>query len=173
MKINWKDAKSMFFDESKITKGMAKAEKQYLSKAGGLIRKVAQRSIRKRKKPSQPGSPPHSHQGRLKKFLFYGLDEKNGKAFVGPVLLGKPAEGSNKTVPEILEYGGDVTINEVVFWKTGEWVTDDRKYRRRKWYKVAKKRKRRATIQPRPYMQPALKESQSKLPGLWRGKFKR
>lgn len=169
-------AKSLFFDAAKITKGVNKARMKFLSKAGGLVRKIATRSIRKRKKRSDPGKPPHSHSGRLKKFIFYGLIERGPQSavVVGPILLaGKQNEGSHQTTPEILEDGGNVLVREVVYFKTGEWVIDNRKYRRRKWYLNARKRKRRAVILPRPYMTPAKKEATSKLPGMWRGTFTR
>jgi hypothetical protein len=72
-----------------------------------------------------------------------------------------------------MEHGGDIVLREFQL-PNGKWVRDDARHRRsHKGGKGQPQRTRRATIQPRPFMQPALKANQSKFPGLWRGQFKK
>lgn len=175
-------AKSLFFDRNKIVKGLGKARRKFLLKAGAFVRVSARSSIRKRKKSSQPGQPPSSHEGTLRKFLLFGLQERgaNSSVLVGPIKTnqifydgnGEPVTG---TVPEALEHGGQITIGEIQLPSNGKWIRDDKRYGNRasSWRHKARRRKRTATIQPRPFMQPALKANQSKFPGLWRGQFKK
>ena len=54
-----------------------------LKHAGGAIRLTARRSIRKRKKASQPGSPPHTQSGNLKRSIRYEATQDDVK--IGPV----------------------------------------------------------------------------------------
>ena len=49
------------------------------------IRLTARRSIRRRKKPSRPGSPPHTQTGRLKRSIRYEVDKATPDVVIGPV----------------------------------------------------------------------------------------
>jgi phage gpG-like protein len=55
-----------------------------LGHAAAVLRKIAIRSIHKRKKPSRPGSPPHTQTGRLKKAILYYNDRNRQEAIIGP-----------------------------------------------------------------------------------------
>lgn len=65
-----------------------KGVKRALSKFGAFVRTRAKSSIRKRKKISQPGQPPSSHTGKLKKLIFFGYDREKKSVVVGPLLFG-------------------------------------------------------------------------------------
>lgn len=55
-----------------------------LSHAAGYIYKAARNSIRKRKKPSLPGEPPHTQTGVLKRGIAYDVDKGRQIAVIGP-----------------------------------------------------------------------------------------
>jgi len=138
--------KKMFFDRPKVQRAADKAKRGVLSKAGAFIRQTARTSIRKRKKASPPGNPPHSHVGLLKRFIFFGYDKQSESVVVGPAKL------TNSTdAPHTLEFGGTTTVES----------------RRR-----GKKTKRRARIQKRPFMGPAMEKELPKFPDLWRNSIR-
>ena len=146
MKIN--QAKGMFFDAPKVVRAVDKATRRVLSKFGAYVRTSARSSIRKRKKPSRPGSPPSSHTGLLKRFIYFGYDPAKCSVVIGPARLNsKPG-----AAPEALEYGG-----------TTKFTT------RRRGRKVAVS----AKIADRPFMRPALKKELPKLPAMWANSVKR
>jgi len=138
--------KDMFFDRAAVINAVDGAKRKVLSKAGAFIRTVAQTSIRKRKKSAPPGSPPHSHEGSLRRLILFGYDKAADSVVVGPVGFKK------STAPNVLEYGGDT----VVFRRRGGKLTS---------HKVK--------IAPRPYMAPALEKERPKLPLLWRNSIKK
>ena len=71
------EIKKLFFDRQAVTSRMDPAKRKVLSKFGAFVRRTAKGSIRRRKKPAPPESPPSSHTGLLKKFIFFGyLQEK-------------------------------------------------------------------------------------------------
>lgn len=131
-------AKGLFFDRNKVTGAVNRAERRVLSRFGAFVRRGARSSIRKRKRISEPGQPPSSHTGLLKRTIFFVYEPKKASVIIGPVLLGK---GTN--APALLEHGGVVV--------------------RRK-----RKRKVRATYRPRPFMGPAFEREKPKLPQMWR-----
>ena len=101
-----------------------------LGHAGAAIRLTARRSIRKRKRPSAPGSAPHTRQGQLRRAIAYSVEKQKERVVVGPehAIVGPSAMAH--------EFGGDFR---------GE------KYQRR------------------PFMGPALKKIQDRLPRQWAG----
>ncbi len=141
------DFKRMFFDSKTVRRKTDKATRRVLSRFGAFVRQTAKRSIRKRKKTSEPGKPPSSHTGLLKKFIFFGFDVVRRSVVIGPVRL---TQKGRSEAPAVLEYGGVVTMTA----------------RRREG------KKRRAHIRPRPFMGPAMKKEKPQLPGLWRDSVK-
>ena len=136
MKIN--QAKGLFFDRSAVTNAADRAERRVLSRFGAFVRRGARSSIRKRKTASQPGSPPSSHVGLLKRNIFFVYEPQRGNVVIGPILLNKGTDA-----PALLEHGGSVT-------------------RRRR------KKRVRMTYRPRPFMGPAFEREKPKLPQMWR-----
>ena len=78
------------FDEDGIVARIARASRDILRRAGAYVRRVAQRKVVTSPKASQPGSPPHSRKGLLKRAILFGSDgDKSvlvgpGFNFVGP-----------------------------------------------------------------------------------------
>jgi len=159
-----------FFDRPKVRRAVDRARRQSLSKAGAYIRTRARTSIRRRKGVSAPGSPPHSHEGTLRRLIFFGYDPAAGSVVVGPaatnqVFFNRHRQPVRGTVPEVLEYGGEITILEVEKWP-GFWTRADLRSRRR----LAGKRTRcrRVRVAARPYMWPAFEAERNNIPRHWR-----
>ena len=145
IKIN--QAKGMFFDAPKVMRSVDAATRKVLSKFGAYVRTAARSSIRKRKKASAEGSPPSSHTGLLKKFIYFGYDASQQSVVIGPAKL-----NTSTGAPEILEYGGTATISQRI--------------------KPGKYKKKKVAISARPFMHPALKQEQPKLPAMWQDSVK-
>jgi len=131
----------MFFDRKKVIRAADAAERRNLSKAGAFIRTTAKQSIRRRKGASPPGSPPSSHTGLLKRFIFFGYDRRRRTVVVGPMKLNRKVGNA----PEALEHGGTSVVVEGL--------------RRRR-------RRRRVRIRARPFMGRAMRKTP--LAPLWR-----
>ena len=135
--------KDMFFDSKKVLSAVDRGTRKVLSKFGAFVRTTARHSIRKRKAISEPGRPPSSHTGHLKRLIFFGYDTGRRSVVIGPTPFRGPAE-----VPGLLEYGGRA-------------VRPDRKGK-----KVL------ATYRPRPFMGPAFDREKPKLPAMWANSVK-
>jgi hypothetical protein len=131
--------KRLFFDRPAVLSKLDAATRRVLSKFGAFVRRTAKSSIRKRKKPSPPGSPPSSHTGLLKRLIFFGYDPGKRSVVIGPEPLRSTVEA-----PPLLEYGGTARRKN----RRGKSVT--------------------ATYKPRAYMGPAFQKEQASLPSLWR-----
>jgi hypothetical protein len=130
--------KSLRFEQKKVTSAVDRAEQRVLTRFGAFVRQRAKTSIRKRKKVSEPGQPPSSHTGLLRRTIFFAYEPRPGHVLVGPVLLQK-----NTNAPRLLERGGSAV-------------------RRRDGKRV------RMTYRPRPFMGPAFEREKPQLPKLWR-----
>jgi hypothetical protein len=133
--------KSLFFDRPKVIRAVDRAKRQALSKAGAFIRQTARHSIRPRKGTSRPGSPPHSHEGSLRRLILFGYDPRSDSVVIGPVGFRR------STAPNVLEFGGKATVFRRV---RGRLV------------------RQQVPIAARPYMRPALEKERPKLPSVWR-----
>lgn len=115
---------------------------------------------RDKKGPSKPNKPPHVHTRKALSVIKYDYSYHDLTGVVGPVLQQRSGNKTRNqtTVPATLEYGGTYTIQE--HWQQfakpneGRWVRTT-KGTARSGGKL-RKRKRRITIKPRPFMQPAL-----------------
>lgn len=161
--------KSMFLDTRAVTDSVDRATRKVLSKFGAFVRTRAKSSIRSRKAASSPGSPPSSHTGILKRFIYFAYDANVQSVIIGPAATnqvffqgdGQPVTG---TVPEILERGGSIRILERQR-PDGTWTRADLRSRRR--LGGVPIRLRTVTIRPRPYMGPAFEKEKDGLPNLW------
>jgi hypothetical protein len=133
-----------FFDSSEVKRRVDKTTRKVLSRFGAFVRRTSRQSIRKRKRPSQPGEPPSSHTGLLKRFIFFGYEPNDRNVVIGPIRLSKNGRGD---APSLLEYGG---------------------------VGAAKRRgkSKRMKIRSRPFMRPAFDKEQSNLPKLWHDSIK-
>ena len=132
----------MFFDADRVKRAADAAARKVLSKAGAFVRTAAKHSIRPGKGASPPGSPPRSHTGLLRRFIFFGYDRTRKTVVVGPMRLNQKIGAA----PEALEHGGTSVV-----------VEGTRRQRR----------KRRVRIRARAYMGPALRKELPKFPNLW------
>ncbi len=140
--IKFSEAKDMFFDRPAVMSATDRAQRKVFSKFGSFVRRTARSSIRKRKSISEPGQPPSSHTGILKRTIFFLYSPETRSVIIGPVLLNKGTDA-----PRLLEHGDTVT-------------------RRRR------KRRVRVKYRPRPFMGPAFAKEQQQLPALWRNSVK-
>ena len=97
----------LFFDSATVVRAVDKSTRKVLSRFGAFVRRTAKQSIRKRKKASTPGSPPSSHTGLLKRFIFFGYDRQKDSVVIGPTRL---TDNNRGDAPSILEYGGRTTL---------------------------------------------------------------
>ena len=134
------EIKQLFFDRQAVISRVDPATRKVLSKFGAFVRRTAKGSIRNRRKPAPPGSPPSSHTGLLKKFIFFGYDADRRSVVIGPTRLNQKGRGE---APPLLEYGGKATL-------------------------VRRGKKKRVTYQARPYMGPAFEKEKPQLPAMWR-----
>jgi hypothetical protein len=134
------DCKAMFFDAKAIRHHVNRATRRVLSRFGAFVRRTAKQSIRKRKQPSPPGSPPSSHIGLLRKFIWFGYEPDKRSVVIGPARLSQKGRGD---APSLLEYGGSTMVQ-------------------------SKGKRRRARVRARPFMGPAMDKEQPKLPAMWR-----
>ena len=71
------------FDGDGLAARIVHAGRDILRRAGAYVRRVAQRKVVTSPKASQPGSPPHSRRGLLKRAVLFGPDG-DGSVLVGP-----------------------------------------------------------------------------------------
>jgi hypothetical protein len=135
--------KQCFFDAEKVVRAVGRAQRKALSRAGAFIRRTARQSIRTSKKPAPPGQPPHSHNGQLKRFLWFAYDPEAETVVIGPAGFKRTTDA-----PHTLEFGGRTRVT----------------YRRH-----GRKVRSSARIDARPYMAPAFAKERPNLPKLWAG----
>jgi hypothetical protein len=104
--VNFKQARTMFFDRPAVRNKIDAGTRKTLSRFGAFIRVAAIRSIRNSKRTSKPGKPPYSHTGLLKRFIYFGYDTTQRSVVIGPVSLSR----KSGKAPQVLEYGGKVTL---------------------------------------------------------------
>jgi len=71
-------------DPRKLRHQTQRANIQSLGHAAAAIRLVARRSIKRRKRKSPEGQPPHTRRGQLKRAILYSVDKEKGQAVIGP-----------------------------------------------------------------------------------------
>ena len=135
--------KQFFFDRQAVLGAVDSATRRVLSKFGAFVRTAARHSIRKRKAVSQPGSPPSSHVGTLRRLIFFGYDPARKSVVIGPTPFRSEVEA-----PPLLEYGGRALRKN----RKGRNVT--------------------AIYKARPFMGPAFEQEKPKLPAMWAGSVK-
>lgn len=141
-----------FFDTKAVTSVTDKEKRKRLSKGGAFIRRTAKGSIRKRKGPSRPGTPPSSHTDLLRKLIFFAYDKQRDSVVVGP----EKAAAKGIDAPRITEEGGRSTATSTrVIHKKGK--------------RIVIKKGQKLSYPARPFMQPALDKEAKKAPELFKG----
>ena len=72
------------FDADGFVARAAKASVDVLRRMGAYIRRAAQSKVRQSRNPSQPGEPPHTRRGALKRGILFGVDRRTNSVVVGP-----------------------------------------------------------------------------------------
>jgi len=143
MKISIKPLKEAFFDRDKVLAVVDKQTVRVMSKFGAFVRKHAQQSLRSASgtaKPSQPGRPPKSRTGLLKKHIYFAYDKEQRTVFIGPAKLNGTI-GPNAAAA--LEHGGRSVVG-------------------------TRRKQRTVSIAARPFMGPAGDfEAKHNLPKMW------
>jgi len=149
---NVNKSKSFFFDRQAVIKAADKQTRAVLSKFGSFVRRTAKGLIRnagKKGASSRPGQPPKSHNGMLKKFLFFVFDPARQSVIIGPAKLNGTISDN---CPAVLEKGGTTKVR---VWQNHQ--------------KVVKK----VHVEARPYMGPAVSKEIKQLPSLWANSVQR
>jgi hypothetical protein len=132
-----------FFDSKKVIAAVDKAERRVFSRFGAFVRRTAKSSIRKRKRSAEPGRPPSSHTGLLKRFIYFAYEPASHNVVIGPIAL----SGKIGAAPLALEHGGRSKV-----------ATRDR----------GRRVVRTSMVEARPFMGPAFEKEKPKLPSMWR-----
>ncbi len=135
------EVKRLFMDRDRVIRATDRAQRRALSRIGGYVRTTAKRSIRKRKKKSEPGKPPSSHSGELRGGIWFSYEPREKTVVIGPVSFGTG-------VPSVLEHGGTINV------KTDRRGTPGRSETVR--------------IKARPYMGPAERDARERIPDAFR-----
>lgn len=138
MGLTFQAAKRGFFDRADVQKRVDRATRRVLSRFGAFVRQRAKTSIKKRKGISQPGQPPFSHVGLLRKFILFAYDADRQSVVIGPTLIREQS-----VAPKLLEHGGDTVLET-------KYGSQPARYR------------------PRPFMGPAFAAETPSLPELWK-----
>ena len=85
----------------RVRKAVAKGNFESLNRAGAAVRLTARRSIRRSKKPSAPGKPPHTKKGAMRRAIMYSVEQARSSVIIGPAAAmvgdsGKPHEHGGK-----------------------------------------------------------------------------
>lgn len=174
------NVRAFFFDRKLIMDRMSEANRKALSKVGAFIRRRARSSLRRRRKVSEPGSPPSVHSAdsvaTLKNIIF-AYDPFEESLVVGPVRLNQVEDSwidmGRTTVPQLHEFGDIVRVLEWS-WDGGRtWSRRDRRVRhtsrKRKEVYHFIERRRRARYRARPFMGPAMEAERPNIPDAWEG----
>ncbi len=156
------EMKELFFDRPAVREAIDRGKRDALSKQGAFVRQRARSSIRKRERASNPGEPPSSHVGTLKRLILFAFDQATESVVVGPErLFFKPTTGG-VPIPSLLEFGGRAVIRHVLRNQVRPTVAA--------WAGVGPRVEEvEAEIRPRPFMGPALEAEASELVNAWRG----
>lgn len=147
-----------FFDRDHVIAAMDETTLKALSKAGAFIRQRARTSMRRRKRPSEPGQPPSVHSGELREYLFFAWDASSRSVVVGP------AGFKNSDVPNLQEFGG-VRTNQRE--RTIRVVAPGQGPRGRRTEARTLRAGEPIVYPKRPYMAPALEKELSRVPSLF------
>lgn len=104
-----------FFDSEGVVRRLSAGERRLFTRYGGAVRTVARRSMRpggKKYATAEPGEPPRTHEGAIRRLLFFAYEPGGHTVVIGPALFrAKSKAGGGMTVPELLERGGTVPAN--------------------------------------------------------------
>lgn len=134
-----------------VTRKKQSAKERVLKRSGAIVRGIMRRMIKKRKKKSEPGNPPHSHveNGGIKNLIHWFYDPWKQTVVIGPEI--DPSKPNVNPVPGVLNAGGLTMVR----------TSKDRQ-------KKGGPKRVLARIRPRPYRDEALDRFKHTYPELWR-----
>lgn len=153
------EAKKFFFDRAAVKKTIDRRQVRFLSKFGAFVRIRSRRSIKpggKKNRVSDPGEPPRSHTGLLKRNIWFSFSPQSMSVVIGPILFRGAAGGAEAL--EALEYGGRVTVDERELQESGRL--------KGVWTRTGKKTQ--GTIAARPFMVPAFETEKDNISDIWK-----
>lgn len=142
-------------DTSKILRRERRATERNEARAAATLRKIARRSLRRRKSVSKPGSPPSHRTNPGLKFILFTKNKSINGYSVGPVIYGR--QRFDRPAPNIHEQGGSARITRLARRKKKRRFSRGGKrssFRRAKRTRFA----RVYRFKERPFMRPALIE---------------
>jgi len=165
------------FDKQKLKKKAETATFTSLSEAGGAVRKTAKRSIRKRKKASKPGSPPHTQTGMLKRVIRFSSKDscsacsaktKASKRYSSLIKPHRFKVGEHGPI-RAKQHGSKTKFARIELRTAAQANRATRL--------IAEENERRSDNKPRhypkrPFMKPALEANRSRLPTFWANSVK-
>jgi hypothetical protein len=164
-KVTFPAVKDAFFDRAAVLAAADRMAVKVLSKFGAYVRRTAKGLIYKAQAPSQPGKPPHSQTGILRKFILFSWDDATRSVVIGPSRL-NIAVNNGQPVPGLLEAGGEASYS-TAWLRHGRPIFEGRG-RRRHLVRYEPLAGRTYRMEPRPYMGPAYQKELPKLPDMWR-----
>lgn len=165
----------VFLDRKAVSDALGKVNAGILLRAGMLVRRSARQSMRRRKKPSAPGTPPSAHSGPnyprgplLKTLMEASFDTATKSLVVGP----KGKQGL--AAPSLQEFGGVIRTRVLAPKKNGRMLSPAQKAAFQRKVKdgsivrtKADRREVSVKLPARPYMAPALARDLPKFPSLY------
>jgi hypothetical protein len=137
--------KRLSFSPRTVLDATDRATRRVLMRFGSFVRRTARQSIRRSKKISEPGRPPKSHTGAVKRLIFFSYDSGPPSVVIGPALFRSRKVKQFPLGLEALEYGGAIRRRGRFGFRT-----------KRRVYKA------------RPFMGPAFDREHPKLSGMWK-----
>ncbi len=135
--ISIREKKAAFFDRPAVIAMMSERVRSRLNRFGAYVRLTARRSMRDRKGPSAPGTPPNAHGQRwLKTGILYNYDAETKSVVIGPTKHG------SEQAPELNEFGGAIV-------------------------RLRRGKARTCQYPPRPFMRPAFEKAKQNLAAIW------
>lgn len=163
------------FNRSGMVKTMDRTKSKVHQKAGELVVSTAKSLIQSSVNTSQPGQPPKGKTDRLRGSILYAVEGgSQPSVLVGAKILNSTNQSVRSSSPasEILEHGGKIEVHEVKR-SGGKWQRVGIASMPLTLSPAVETRWRRVAVKKRPFMLPALRAVQNKLPSLWRGMFKK
>lgn len=143
----------VYWKPAELVRKAAQAREKTIKRGAAILRGIMRRLIRRKKGPSPPGTPPHTHasSGGIKNLIFFEWDPLTKTAIVGPA-LSSGSSGNPSPVPEVLNEGGRTRVRLT------------RSLRR----KLGRENVI-AHVRPRPFTTPALEQFEKSYPDLFKG----
>lgn len=82
--------RTSFMTEQEFRRATARKQFQAMKRASAYLMGIARRTIRRSKKPSKPGKPPHTRKGQLKRAVLFAVEGRgnNLRGLIGPSFSG-------------------------------------------------------------------------------------